>query len=34
MSMHDRDELLTAARDCGMHRLVARVLPRTESTSA
>lgn len=32
MSMHDRGELLTAARDCGMHRLLTRVLPRSEST--
>jgi dethiobiotin synthetase len=32
MSVHDRAELLLAARDCGMHRLLARVRPRAEST--
>jgi dethiobiotin synthetase len=34
LSVHDRGELLAAARDCGMHRVVARALPRTEPTTA
>ena len=39
LSVHDRDELLTAARACGLHRITARIMPRsaptlTEPTSA
>ena len=33
LSVHDRAELLTAARGCGMQRLTGRVLARTEHTS-
>jgi len=32
LSLHDRGELLAAARDCGMHRLVTRIVPRPEPT--
>jgi dethiobiotin synthetase len=30
MSLHDRGELLTAARECGMHRLTSTLRPRAE----
>ncbi len=33
LSVHDRGELLTAARECGMHRLVTRLVPRPPTTS-